>query len=531
MWLMGQRAPTLGQIAIAVAFAFSCFGLLLFLWSTFGGPIPFKPEGYRIEVPFDEGTQLAVESDVRISNVSVGKVKSIDLANSGPNRDLGVATLQIDNRYAPIPQNTHAILRQKTLLGETYVELTQGDKNGPKVPEGGSLPRAQVAPSVQLDEIFRTFDARTRASFQSWMQQLAIADTGRGADLSAAIANLEPFAQDANKVLSVLDTQQGAVKQLVRNTGEVFNALSERQGQLQGLIRNSGTVFATTARRNIDLENTFRALPTFLDESRLTLQKLKTFSQNANPLITQLHPAAKALTGVLKPTAKVAPSFKDFFVGLKKTAKRAPAGFGALRALLDNDLPPVLTQLVPFTQQVTPLVGTIGRYQHDISGFLGNVTAATNAQNTGESGVQSHYIRSSAPLNPESLADFGSNLTPTSAHRLNYSRTNPYNAPDSALKVANGLDTFDTRPCSSPPGLTVAFGPDALYTGNTNFSNRAYFANTPQEILDELKQFAFAGQNTSAGLPAPACTKQSAQPSLGQIPELTDYTHVYQGSP
>lgn len=531
---MGQRAPTLGQIAVAVAFAFSCFGLLLFLWSTFGGPIPFKPEGYRIEVPVDEAAQLAVESDVRISNVSVGKVKSIDLANSGPNKDLAVATLQIDNRYAPVPTNTRAILRQKTLLGETYVELTQGDKNGPKVPEGGSLPRAQVAPAVQLDEIFRTFDGRTRAAFQTWMQQLAIADTGRGADLSAAIANLEPFAQDANKVLRVLDTQQGAVKQLISNTGTVFGALSERQGQLQGLIRNAGTVFATTARRNLDLENTFKALPTFLDESRLTLNRLKTFAQNTNPLVTQLHPAAKALSGVLIPTAKVAPSFKDFFVGLKKTAKRAPAGLGALRTLLDTDLPPVLTQLVPFTKQLTPLVAAIGRYQHDITGFLGNVTSITNAQANTESNVAGHYIRSSAPLFPESLAMFGPPGPAAGQHRLQYSRLNPYIAPDSALKVINGLDTFDTRPCASPPGATVAFNPlDSVYTGNTAFSNRAYFGtDTPQLILDEIKKFAFTDKNTTAGnFPAPACNKQPAQPSIGQIPELTDYTHVYQGSP
>src|SRR5512132_4400982 len=189
---MGQRAPTVGQIAVAVAFAFSCFGLLLFLWSTFGGPIPLKPEGYRVQVPFDEATQLAVESDVRIANVSVGKVKSIDLENSGPNKDLAVATIEIDSRYAPIPANTRAMLRHKALLGETYVELTQGDKNAPKLPEDGTPPRAQVQPSVQLDEIFRTFDARIRAAFQTWMQQLAIASAGRGADLSAAIANLEP---------------------------------------------------------------------------------------------------------------------------------------------------------------------------------------------------------------------------------------------------------------------------------------------------------------------------------------------------
>jgi phospholipid/cholesterol/gamma-HCH transport system substrate-binding protein len=524
---MGQRAPTLGQIAVAVAFAFSCFGLLIFLWSTFGGPIPFKPEGYRIEVPVDEAAQLAVESDVRISNVSVGKVKSIDLANSGPNKDLAVATLEIDSRYAPLPTNTQAILRQKTLLGETYVELTQGDKNGPKIPEGGELPRAQVAPAVQLDEIFRTFDGRTRAAFQTWMQQLAIADTGRGADLSAAIANLDPFAQDASRVLRVLDTQQGAVKQLVRNTGEVFGALSERQGQLQGLIRNSGTVFATTARRNIDLENTFRALPTFLDESRLTLEKLKTFSQNTNPLITQLHPAARALTGVLKPTAKVAPSFKDFFVGVKKTAKRAPAGLGALRTLLDVDLPPVLKQLVPFTQQLTPLVATIGRYQRDITGFLGNVTASTNAVGSTEANTVSHYIRSASPLTPDSLAMFGNAAAP---HRLAYSRTNPYNAPNSALNVANGLDTFETLPCST--GLTVQFNPtDSVYTGDPNFANRAYFNDTPQQILDELKQFAFSGKTTSAALPPPPCKKQPAQQSLGQIPEMTDYTHVYSNNP
>ena len=50
---MGQRAPSTAQIAVAVAFAFSCFGLLLFLWSAFGGPVPFAPKGYRVNVPFN----------------------------------------------------------------------------------------------------------------------------------------------------------------------------------------------------------------------------------------------------------------------------------------------------------------------------------------------------------------------------------------------------------------------------------------------------------------------------------------------
>jgi phospholipid/cholesterol/gamma-HCH transport system substrate-binding protein len=521
---MRTRGPTFGQIAVAVAFAFSCFGLLLFLWTTFGGPVPLKPEGYRVNVPFDEATQLAVESDVRISNVSVGKVKSLDLEDSGPNRDLAVATIEVDSRYAPIPANTRAMLRQKTLLGETYVELTQGDGDGPKLAEGATLPRAQVQPSVQLDEIFRTFDARTRAAFQTWMQQLAIASAGRGADLSAAIANLEPFAEDANRLLRVLDTQEAAVGQLVRNTGEVFGALSERRGQLQGLIRNSGVVFRTTAVRNRDLEATFRALPTFLTESRLTVNRLESFSRNADPLITQLHPAARALSADLKPIAQVAPDFRGFFTGLRKTEIRARAGLPALQRLLTTDLPPLLNQVVPFTRQLNPIVTMIGRYQRDVTGFLGNATVATNAQISNEAGNLSHYIRSSAPLYPEGLAMFGP--TAASEHRLAYSRLNPYPAPDSALNVASGLLTFDTRACSIPPGLTAGLGPDTDYVGLPVWDNRATF-DTPQEMLNELKETAFRDQANTSSLPAVGCNKQPAQPSVGQIPELSDFIHVY----
>ena len=239
---------------------------------------------------------------------------------------------------------------------------------------------------MQLDEVFRTFDPKTRAAFQTWMQQLAIASYGRGADISAAIANLAPFAEDANKVLRVLDTQQGAVQQLVRNTGEVFGALSERQGQLAGLIRNSGIVFHTTAVRNQDLEATFRALPTFLDESKLTLNRLASFSQLANPVITHLHPAARELSADLKPIAKVTPDFKGFFVGLRKTQKRGLTGLPALQTLLNSDLPPLLTELHPFTQQLTPIISGIGRYQSDITGLIANFAVATNAVGTTEAG-------------------------------------------------------------------------------------------------------------------------------------------------
>src|SRR5213593_5104950 len=96
-------------------FTLSCFGLLLFLWSAFGGPVPLKPRGYRFDASFAEATQLAQEADVRISGVTVGKVKKIELGDDGRTQ----ATIQLDRKYAPPPSDSRAILRQKTLLGET----------------------------------------------------------------------------------------------------------------------------------------------------------------------------------------------------------------------------------------------------------------------------------------------------------------------------------------------------------------------------------------------------------------------------
>ena len=121
---MVKQAPTLGRILVMSIFTLSCFGLLLYLWSAFGGPVPLKPHGYRFNASFLEATQLAQEADVRISGVNVGKVKKIDLSDDGRTD----AEIELDDKYAPIPQDSRAILRQKTLLGETYVELTPGSK-------------------------------------------------------------------------------------------------------------------------------------------------------------------------------------------------------------------------------------------------------------------------------------------------------------------------------------------------------------------------------------------------------------------
>ena len=110
-----------------------------------GSPVPLKPKSYRIHVDFKEATTLANEADVRISGVTVGKVKSKTVKPAENETDV---VLEIKHQYAPISKDAHAILRAKTLLGETYVELAPGSKSAGMVADGGTLSQANVSPTV-----------------------------------------------------------------------------------------------------------------------------------------------------------------------------------------------------------------------------------------------------------------------------------------------------------------------------------------------------------------------------------------------
>jgi hypothetical protein len=45
---VNKNRPHPAQIGIMVAFALSCFGLLLFLWTAFGGPVPLRAQPYQV---------------------------------------------------------------------------------------------------------------------------------------------------------------------------------------------------------------------------------------------------------------------------------------------------------------------------------------------------------------------------------------------------------------------------------------------------------------------------------------------------
>jgi virulence factor Mce-like protein len=400
---MQKQAPTLPRLLTMVLFALSCFGLLLYLWLAFGGPVPLKPKGYRFHVAFPEATQLATQADVRIAGVSVGKVVAKDIDDKAHN-DRTVATIQLNPDIAPLHSDAKAILRQKTLLGETYVEITPGTNGAKKLPENGWLADGRVHPTVELDEIFQALDPVTRKSFQTWQEDLARGIDGRGKDLNDAFGNLPRFVASGGDVLAVLDAQSAAVRRLVRNTGVTFGAISQNERQLHNLIVNSEDTFGALASQNESLAEMFKIFPTFLDESRKTFARLERFSVNTRPLIHELRPAIRDLRPTLKAVKAFAPDLRRTFVKLDPLITASKKGLPALRDTL-NATTPLLGQMQPFLEQLNPILQFLEYYQWQTADFISNGAGAlADTVATANDNEMGHYLRQWGPIGPETAA-------------------------------------------------------------------------------------------------------------------------------
>jgi phospholipid/cholesterol/gamma-HCH transport system substrate-binding protein len=401
-----KQVPTLGRLATMVVFALSCFGLLLFLWLAFGGPIPLKPTGYQFRVAFDEATQLAKQSDVVVAGVPVGKVVKVE-----PSPNATIATLEMKREYAPVRRDARATLRDKTLLGQTYVEMKLGSRDAPALADRGLLDARNVKDRTQLDEILNTLDPYTRRAYRSWQQGVSKAVRDRGDELNSAVGNLPEFVDSGGDLFEVLDTQKQALGALVRNSGVVFGALTEREGQLRNLVRNSDTVFTAIQRQRDDFAETWNILPTFLAESRATYARLERFSRDTRPLVQDLEPAMRDLRPTLVSLSELSPDLERLFRNLDPLIDASKVSLPAQREIFQG-LRPLLGELGPWLGELNPTLDWIAQHQHTLTDLLANLGVAINAK-TGSRDPRAtgHYLRQFGPSGAETVAVHPSRLS------------------------------------------------------------------------------------------------------------------------
>ena len=217
-----------------VAFALSCFGILLYLWLSFGGAVPLQAEGLPGDGRVPGGHPARPGGRRAHLRRTVGKVKKTSL-----DKQTGA-----DRRVIEIDAAVRAAAR-RTPRDPAPEDAARRDLRG-------AVARARAAaPRRSRDGGHAAARARCRRHGGARRDPPGVrpGDAARVPDLDgpagrrrcAAAAATQRRARQPRrrsprtptKVLAVLNHQQGRPRALVRNTGEVFDALTERQGQLR----------------------------------------------------------------------------------------------------------------------------------------------------------------------------------------------------------------------------------------------------------------------------------------------------------
>jgi phospholipid/cholesterol/gamma-HCH transport system substrate-binding protein len=437
---MNKNPPSIGRIAAMVGFTLSVAALLMFLWVSFGGTLPLRPEGFRFKADFPEASLLVKEADVRMAGVNIGKVKQKEL---GPGGRTTRVTMEIDNRFAPIGRDARAILRQKSLLGETYVEITPGSPGAKDLDDGGMLPHSQVDDTVELDEVFRVFDPKTRKAFQEWLHEAGIATTGTFArDFNDSLGDAAPFFEGGADLLRPLAEQEVALQRVVRDTGRVFDAVSREDGQLRGLITGGEATFGALASRDDALAETFQVFPTFLRETRATVRRLEDFARNTDPLVRDLREPARDLAPTLRDLGDLSPDLETLFRHIDPLVRVSRRGVPAAERFL-RGAEPVLEATHVFMPELNPILSYLSFARGQLAQFITVGGAALAGNGVGGyqgNGGEEHYLPQVAIIDGRS---FGRRTS-----RPTWERANSYVAPNAYDRAVplGAIESFDCRP-------------------------------------------------------------------------------------
>ena len=358
------------------------------------------------------------------------------------------------------------------------------------------------------------------------MQNLAVAINGRGQDLSAAFGELDTTFSEFDELFRTLDTQQAAVTQLFSNGAVALDAFRGREGQLADLIRNSNDVFRTTAARDRDIEALFRAFPTFEDESRLTLERLKEFAINTDPLMRQLVPAAEQLSPTLVAFAQRWLRRRRASSKASRTViDRSTSGFPAFRKLLRDDFPPFLRAAEPFLRNLNPILTGLDLYKHEITAAMANVDGRHQRGPPRRERRTDPLPAHPRALQPRIAGDLHEPHLDQPQHRLQPAALlqepgqRPAQLPHPPVRLRR-----DRRP---QPGNAQKPG---LLRPRRRRNRPKKPKKTALDFYERLKKYAFGGQDNSANTPAPGCSAQGPfEPIYGSGPATSLPAHLRTG--
>lgn len=353
-----------GKVAVLAAVTLGALLILVYYYGAAGGRLPTEEDRYTVSATVDEPQQLLKHADVRAAGVKVGEV--VDIVGRGRRAQV---KLDLEKDIAPVYNDATVLVRQKTLVGENYVEIARGTPRAGIVADGSALPDDANQEAVPIDRVLNSLDAKTRKRIAANINQLGAGFKGRGDDVNGFAAALQPLASDGSQVTEILDAQSRQVADLIEHGNTVFAAVADRRRDLTSLLRAARTTAEAVAERDEDLQRGFSEFPATLKQARASVSRLSAFSGRAVPVVSDLSSSVRDLTPVVRDLEPTAAAANRLFEELPKFTKQADPLLSRLKAF-SKVAGPAFPALDAFLRQANPALEYLRPYNRDLTHFL-----------------------------------------------------------------------------------------------------------------------------------------------------------------
>jgi virulence factor Mce-like protein len=372
--------------------------------------LPFVPTR-ELKVNIADGSNLVQGNDVREGGFRVGLVSEMKPVQL-PNGQVGAQLMLKLQNNTRVPVDSKVAIRPRSLLGLKYVDLAQGTSSQ-VIPDGGTLPISQTSVPVQFDDIFKTFDPKTRTAVQQSLAGYGNAFAGRGSALNDTIHSLSPLFLHLEPVARYLSEPATGLTRFFTTLDTFTGAVSPVAPTFAHLFTDMATTFEAISRSPSALQATISESPSTLDVSTDSLHAQQPFLADLATLGTNLAPA----------TAELARSLPDINPAIEAgtvTLKRTPVLNSGLQRVMSElkklALAPEtnmsLNGLADTTRTLNPMIRYLGPYVTVCNdwNYWWTYLADNVSERTGYGNAQRILAKLPNPLQPNNLGAQGASL-------------------------------------------------------------------------------------------------------------------------
>jgi phospholipid/cholesterol/gamma-HCH transport system substrate-binding protein len=358
VFLRRARAATVGTFLVSMVVIFGV------LWVNFGGSMPGVTGGYSVTASLADTQNLVYDSEVRMAGVPVGKIRGLQ-------RNAGAVDVKMELRgdAVPLHEGARVVLRAKTLIEETYVEVTDG--TGPVIADGGQLPASAEQLSVKFDDLLDTLPLETREQLAAMVKKLGVATDGEAGHLADTLAALGRLGRDGHDALDVLAAQSDNLAGLVREGTRLLAVLDEGEGQIARMAIAAERLTRATAGRDDKLAETVRLLPGLLDRVKAASPPVRQLAGALTPLADPLSRAAPDLEAALGELPGATAELRGLLPELDRSLDRLPATLTRTPAVA-ADASALIPVLRVGLADLNPMLAYLAPYAQDIAAFAAN---------------------------------------------------------------------------------------------------------------------------------------------------------------